>query len=918
MGVLPGGWVLDGLSRLAPWVSVVQSGSGDVPSAVVLTAFDGEQVEFTNTLAGSGATGGVWAAPVQVGWPSGQFGSLVDDGDLAASGSVLTWSSGQEVVTFQKSAPGVWSVVESKQVGPGGLVEASVQAVWDRSVSPPRLSGLVDPASAKTVSFLYGSGGSCGGVAPPVDGSDTYLAPDGLLCGWSNFDGRTTHVWYVTVADGADVGAVVDGFQVGWVQGPGGAGVGENTQLSWNSDGGVSWPQLAGVQMPLGYDAQAKVGLAESETVWSVNYDEFGNVSSVVSPVPGVSSVVAGANTDRVARVFIYNESQGVQWTTVSHGEVFVDFEDGLEVVPGATVVDEVRFDGAWRPVRYAVVSSRPAGGFFFVNKTWDTVNDRLLAVEDPNGRQTVSVYDYLGRVTDRWGPAPTASFTTDGDGQVVPASGFDDSNLIRSSKVFDVGTNGELVGLTASMYASGTPGGVPAGTVGSCADGQCGDPAASSPLLWTVLPAGAGVSGGGWSMNVVASREAPVDGGQLRYRVSTDGDGSVLSFAANGSCNTVFTSASCAGVVNETVTVAVPPTTQAGEPVTLQVQYRRGGTAVSAVAPVTVTIEESIDGGANWTDVTAGQLDPGFGLTSSNSHSDTFVQGGPVVTSTATPTYVDPQRQQIATATVSTDGVTAAMGHTFETYDGSTTWGRTLTTTDLAGTTVSADYWGPTDTTTNPCDGSTSVAQAGLQRLFTTAETTSGDPAGSTIGRVYDAAGRPVAQTYTSEDGQVAYTVCREFGPRDQPLRLATTDNTLSTSYVYPWADPTSSNAFTTTMTHLAPDTTGTTQTYGSSSTIDLLGRTVASTDPWGTTTVVDHAVDPVTGVRTITATSTTAVGFVVTDTLTANADGTTANRVRADASTTLTAAYTYNADSTVDTVTISDGSNEIITETR
>ncbi len=906
---LPGGWALDGLGQVAPWVSATQSGTGSVPAAVVLTAFDGQQVEFTNTVAGSGATGGVWAAPTQAGWSSGQFGSLVDSGDLTAADSTLTWSSGQQVVTFARSddgsGPAVWDVVESEQVEPSGLASPSVSAVWDTSVSPPRLARLTDPGSNKQVTFTYGSGGTCDGVAPPTDGSDTYVVPDGLLCGWENFDGRTSNVWYVKVADSAEA---VEAFQVGWVATPGGS----NTQLFWASDGGESAPQLQGVQPPLGHDAQTKAGLSESDTLWHVNYDVFGNVASVVSPKPGVGSVVSGANEDRIARVFTYNNSQGVQWTSINHG-VVADQDDPSSVSLGASIVDEVRFDGAWRPVRYAVASSRPgtSNEFFFVNKTWDTVNDRLLATEGPNERQTVSKYDYLGRVVERWGPAPVSSFTTNSRGEIVPASGFGNDNLISGSVSFDADEAGTLAGLTVSTYASSSPGGIPAASLGSCAEGQC---AASDapPLTWTVLPSTANVTGGGWSLNAVASREAPVDGDLLQYRVSTDSGGTVLSFSAAGSCNTDPTSSTCAD------TVAVPASTAERQPVTLQVQYQRTATTVSDTQPVEITIEESTDGGSTWTALTARDLDPGFGLTSSNTQHDTFSTGGGVEQIRNRSVFADPQRQQVASATVTSDSVDASTAHTYENYNGTSTWGRTLNSTDFAGATVAAAYWGPTATTTNPCDGTTTESQAGLQSLFTMPATGSGDPTGMSMARVYDTAGRTVAQTHASQDGQADFTMCRAFDDRDRPLSMATTDNTLAVEYVYPWNDPDGTDPFTITTTHTAPDTTGTAQTYTGTSVTDLLGRNVATTDMWGTTTITNVAINPTTGVQTSTATVTTAAGFTMTDTVTINADGTTASMVRDDGTTTLTTTYAYNADSTINTVTLTNGSTEVVTETR
>ncbi|MEO1059296.1 MAG: hypothetical protein AAFY28_20515 [Actinomycetota bacterium] len=142
--------------------------------------------------------------------------------------------------------------------------------------------------------------------------------------------------------------------------------------------------------------------------------------------------------------------------------------------------------------------------------------------------------------------------------------------------------------------------------------------------------------------------------------------------------------------------------------------------------------------------------------------------------------------------------------------------------------------------------------------------------------------------------------------------------DDGVGDEFTCPWNDLGGTDPFTTSATHTAPDTTGTAQTYTGSSTVDLLGRTVATTDPWGTTTVTNIAVDPHTGVRTTTATVTTTGGFTMTDTVTVNADGTTASMVRDDGTTTLTTTYSYNAGSTVNSITLTNGSTEIVTETR
>ncbi|MEM9515880.1 MAG: RHS repeat-associated core domain-containing protein [Actinomycetota bacterium] len=914
-GTLPAGWSFDGLGRVVPWVSAVQVGLGDVPEALVLTAFDGQQVEFTNTRVGSGAVSGGWAPPVQVGWPSGQFGSLSDDGDVSAAGSKLTWSSGSQVVVFEQLAVvdqrRVWVVTESREVEPGGFSGVSVRAEWELPPVPlpqvPRLKSLVDPASGKSAQFVYSSdslGRSCDGQAVPVDGGVRYYAPVGLLCGWTNFDGRSSLVRYVKVG-ASDPGDPTQGWQVGWVVRPGGV----NTQYSWTSDGGGSPEQLFRVQAPLGWDAQNTAGLTEEAVSWFVNYEELtGRVESVVSATPGVDQ--PGVDQDRIARFFDY-APQGAgcsgSCTRVSHG--VVDQGDPQGVVTAGAELVTVEWDGAWRPTKYSVPAA--GGGRYVSLQSWDTVHDRLLVAEGPNGRVRVSDYDYLGRLVNRWGPAPVSSFTDVGasDGGLVPVVG--DDVLIGSVSSFEADGAGLLAGLTVSMYASSTPVGVPASSLGSCAEGQCPD-ADSPPLTWTALPTTAKVSGGGWSLNAVGSHEAPADANVLRYRVSTDTDAASVRLFASGMCNATVGASDCAPEV------AVPSSTLAGEPVTLQVQYTRNATAVSASNPLSVTIEVSTDGGGTWTVLGARDVDPGFGTPSERSQTDTFTEGGPTQKIVNNSIYQDPQRQQVKTQTLDSDGVSVTMDHTFEGYDGSTTWGRPLQSTDYAGTTVAATYWGPTQTpTADPCGAQGSTPQAGLQASSTMSNTGTGDASGMSVAMVYDIAGRTTSQTYTSQDGNASYTRCHVFGARDQPLKVSTLDGSLSTEYAYPWNDPNSTDPYTTTATHTTVDVNRTPQTYSTSSTADLLGRNVVAVDPWGTRTVTNYAVDPTTGVDTITTVTTTAVGFSVTQTAVIGVDGLMASTTRADGTTTVTATYAYNTDSTIDTVTITNGSTEIITET-
>ncbi|MEO1056184.1 MAG: PA14 domain-containing protein [Actinomycetota bacterium] len=185
--------------------------------------------------------------------------------------------------------------------------------------------------SAGTVTT--GANGTCDGATPPVDGSDTYAAPDGLLCGWTDTQGGTTNVWYVRVG--------IDEYQVGWVVEPDGT----TTQLFWRSDGGDGWPQLVGVQTDSEAGAQDVAALTESSSIWIINYTAAGDVVSVVSPV----AQTAGGD-QREAVVFVYEvDDQGLHVATILAG-IVSDAGDPGTVTPGE-VLDIWRFNASWQSV---------------------------------------------------------------------------------------------------------------------------------------------------------------------------------------------------------------------------------------------------------------------------------------------------------------------------------------------------------------------------------------------------------------------------------------------------------------------------------------------------------------------------------------------------------------------------------------
>jgi hypothetical protein len=476
---LPGGWTLTSLASAVPWYRLEQSGSGGTPGAVVLKSLQGGQLEYTNTVSGSG--GGSWAPPTQTGWPHSQFGALSDSGGFG-SDSTFTWVSGQQVATFKNVTPagdsggGVWVVDEVHQVMPGGDKATGLDIEWDTGVDPVRVSALTDPVSGKSVRYVYGDSGSCDGTDGPSFDSVTYSAPTGLLCGWSFFDGEdviddsTTNIWYVSPQGDVDGGAVSStlcgGCQVGMFVAPGGA----TRVLEWESDATLSTTQLRSLITVAGWDALAKgvAGVGEADTQWVVNYDQFGNVASVVSPKPSVDSFVSAADNDRLARTYSYNHSNEGNWSQV-HWGVLADMGKPTQVAKGAIYLTETVFDGAWRPLRAKDAAGRESF------QVWDTVNDRLIGQVSPNQKMKSRVYDYLetdgdpskstrlanlGRETQTWGPAPQSWFPVskdslgnlECDNPCRPTGSHGIKDVTAVQQLFDTGDNNALGGLLATV----------------------------------------------------------------------------------------------------------------------------------------------------------------------------------------------------------------------------------------------------------------------------------------------------------------------------------------------------------------------------------------------------------------------------------------------------------------------------------
>ncbi len=907
-GSLPVGWVFTGVDANVPWVRIssVDGVGGNGTSAVTLQAFDGSLLEYTNTTGGSGG----WAPPVGVGRPANDYGSLSQSSD----GKTFTWTSGSSVVTFLQptSDATVWLANSAQQIlpGAGGKPSPGLQVSWD---SAGRLLSIADQSSidsngqpTRVAHFYYGGDSRCPS------------APSGLLCVFENLDGSLAQVSYSALP--TSFGA----YQIGQVALPGGA----TWSFEWQSadytltnNTTVTAPQLLGVQTPGGHDAASAGAVSTANSTWWVVYDPFfGELDGVVSPLPGAGP---GAN-DRIGRYYTLasgaNPGQArIAWGTVSGSAPNFSLSQGAEL-------QTIGFDTAWR--RTSVETFLDASTSYTVTYSWDSSLDLQTGVAFAGATQTLG-YDFLGRLSTQSGPGSALSTYT-----------------------YDLGN---LAGWVATIFDNAT----------LDAPGVTSEAVNSAAVDWSSAPAG--VSSGTWSMQLSTYLKAPAAGDSVVYRLTTDSNATATLWV-NGQCDPAGTLVQGpprhAGGPDHTGKPASPgrpdhtgppdhagkpdhagpgvgsgcgsdntattsPATAAGDALNLVVQYVRNGTTESAANPVSIQVEQQVNGG-NWSPLALTDLDPGLDLQSTVATSDTLTPGGSAVTLTQSTAWQDALFRTQAGVTYPgfSGALVATPGYEADYDPTSSLWKRLTSQTSAGGSTYGVGYW---DNTAKPpataaCSNTVDVIQAGQVQSLTYPEPGSGDATGLSRQLAYDAAGRKAGLEVIPAGESSGVSGCLSYDARARKLAAEVGAYSgigpLSEAWAY------SADGLTTTITHTfgAPSAKPACATESSapytcteSQTVDLLGRTVARTDVWGTTVATDYELNASTGVQT-TTTTTTAGDFTATTTRSYNRDGNPASLTRTDntpSPITLSATWSYDSFGRTQSIETDSGTAEVITAT-
>ncbi len=873
-GALPVGWVLSGVDANVPWVRItaVNGVGGAEASTVKLQAFDGSLLEFTNTSGGSGG----WAPPVGVGRPANSYGSLSQSTD----GQTFTWTQGTSVVAFEQSATDdtVWLASLAQVVLPGsGEIAPGLQATWD---SEGKLAAIADQSSVdgsgnptRTAFFRYGGDAACGSP-----GAGLVAAPDGMLCAFENLDGSVAQIYYKAVAG---VSPEFGQYQIGQVVLPGG--------VTWNFDWQtatitledstqVTAPQLLSVQTPTGFDAAGAGTVGTEDSKWWVVYDPFfGAFQGFVSPLPGVGP----AANERIGRYYTIGSAGVAGQAEIAWG-VVGGSAGNFSLSPGAAL-QTVGYDSAWRQTGITLFLDEDHS--YTMASGWDAGLDVQTSISYAGSTQTQS-YDFLGRPETLTGPGAASSTTT-----------YDQDNL---------------AGWVATLYDN----------TAFAAPGVSAEAINSAGVNWTSAPAG--ISGGDWAMQLSTYLAAPADGDSMRYRVSGDGNGSATLWV-NGRCRTSNDGSGC----SSGNTAGTSAATAQGDALNLTVQYVRNGSPVSGSAPVTIQVEQQIDGGG-WTVLNLAELDPGLDLASATSSTDTLSKGGAAVTLTKTTDWADALYRTRAGVTYPGFGGDLVTTPVYETdYDpANSEWKRVTSQTSAGQSSYGIGYWENTETApVSACANAQGVNQAGRVRALTYPEPAAGTAAGLSRSLTYDVSGRKAGLEIIPEGAAAGVKGCLSYDARGRQREgqvsaysgAVTAGEAMSKAWDY------SPDSLTLTVTHTfdnppqAPACAGENSppyTCTETQKVDLLGRTVETTDVWGTRVDTGYQLDSVSGIQTTTVT-TTAGAFTTTSTLTTNRNGSPAGLSRSDnaGSPEITANWSYDEFGRLHTLASQSGGSEVAT---
>jgi RHS repeat-associated protein len=536
--------------------------------------------------------------------------------------------------------------------------------------------------------------------------------------------------------------------------------------------------RLSQIIDPLAHDVNPDATPAATPKLSTqIAYDAQGRVVSVTLPAPD-----GATEAERPQKLYTY-----------AAGETFVDV---VGLGTGGSTDSTVEFDAAWR-----ATAAESAMGVRS-STVWGPRDLTLSTYNETLDLMSTTIYDSQDRATDAYGPAPASCFDPDR----TPTTACE-GKVAHTQKQYDYGITGLNVTYYVNQKLSGAPAAVDhaAGAVEHTWGAAAPHTALAGNTTWSARYTG-----------LIAFPSAGT-GDPREYRFRTTAEGGARVWIDNvrvvDRWATTTPGTSPAGVVQ------LPNGDASTE--RIRVEFKADGDA-------SLLLEWSADGGATWAPVPASALSPDYGLANRVTLHDSAAGSGlsnaqvpDLVTALA---YTHPWLGAVTSSTIDPNGLALITSTTYETPGGSG-WLRRMTRTMPSGApaTTTSQYWGDDEQLGAVICGLPAMTpQHGFLKSNTQPSGAGGaivtefvyDNWGRTVGTkrsgddgwscvTYDTRGRVTESTFAGYDGTAARTIVNTYAVGGNPLITSVTD----------------------------PVGTITTQ-------VDLLGRTVSSTDVWGTVT--------------------------------------------------------------------------------
>jgi RHS repeat-associated protein len=563
----------------------------------------------------------------------------------------------------------------------------------------------------------------------------------------------------------------------------------------------------------------ARIAKPGNENV-DYQYDTLGRITTLRDSVAN-DAIVAGirANDATVLTQITYDVlGRATSVTEPAATTGATQIQHAIEYLPGGTTsfgatqehivsapepnsfTRRVEYDNLFRTTRDTDVAN------LSTTTAWDPAKDLELSSTDPTGLTSTTIYDDEDRPITEYGPAPTSWFNSDR----TPASA-NAAQVPRTDTHYDENITGPAV---AWYNFKNINGGVFYG----------------APKLHTT-----GFSGNtdpGWFGRDFRSSGPPItpDAGMDGYGFSATGK---IRFPASGtytfhlgnddgarlSVNDIQMFSNW-GTITEGIAQNVQTATftaTAGTAYRFKFDYAHignpGGLELWLAGP---GIQDTSNGLG--TSHLGPYVSPDYSLETSNT-----VYDGTLGNATNTTNYgTTPELGLAQTKTVDPTGLNLTSTLSYEAPGAG--YLRQTAKTLAGGATTNYSYYGATDTRVSPCDSTKTYQQAGMLKLKTEPSPDNGTTPGRATESVYDDAGRIVA-TRLNQDPWT----CTTYDDRGRVLTtiIPTIGSEAGRTITNNWA--VSGNPFVTS----SADNQGAITT-----TVDLLGRTVAYTDAHGDTT--------------------------------------------------------------------------------